>query len=295
MKLSFKDFFYQVPISEKFMGNAGWVFHRTPFDPNTNRDLWERGIDPTKNTLTTQGQGLYTMYDLQEQMTPELKVYGPFIIKGKADLSNFFIFDEGIFKTARPNENYLDQFKKYRIEYIQPTLVAKNNNPDTSQMATKYFQVLQKQNVSGLVFTSQAHGSVALIYDRHAFIPHSYSNDDGQSWIFIQANISNIKRPLENPTPNKESNPEQIEKRVTSFLKSAKPVPPQLIELLTNSQNFNIYNMVYYLIDDITNNPSILQIIKPVIDTAIRKLPEFKQRKTLDSIKRLFNSKSLAY
>ena len=87
-------------IVEKIVGNTGWVFHRTgkygnDIDKST---IFSTGITPSKNLSAMYGSGLYTTYDLEDQLKSNMEMYGPTILKGRIDLSNFVILDKDIYE-----------------------------------------------------------------------------------------------------------------------------------------------------------------------------------------------------
>jgi len=204
-------------ISEDIVGNTGFVYHRTAADPTTSA-IWEQGVDNTKNKRGMYGKGLYCTYRLDSQLDPEmLRTYGKYIIRGKIDLSDFFIFDKFLFIKSKPGQNYLDQYKKHNLltnkvnnqrstyrffpyDKIKEGLKEQERDPDnyySSDLAHICFRkLIQADRVSGLAFRGRQDGYVAVVYERRAFIPQAYSEDDGKTWIPIKPNIANILKPV---------------------------------------------------------------------------------------------------
>ena len=239
--MNFTTFFNHHLIVERITGNTGWVFHRTRANPEENLSLWKDGIDPTKNKSASYGKGLYATYSIKSQLNPSMaSIYGKYIIRGKVDLSNFFIFDEDIFKMVRPRESYLDQYKKYGIQPGRPVQSYYNNRVDvdgrpiTSGLASKYWQHIQTKGASGILFNGSTDGNVVVIYDRHAFLPSGYSNDDGKTWKSVTPDIAEIKRKKETDdhAPRK-LNEDSLTMAVDNVLARNAPLPKGLLDAIS--------------------------------------------------------------
>ena len=251
--MNFTTFFNNYLIQERITGNTGWVYHRTGNSPEENPSLWKNGIDPTKNTSAAYGKGLYATYSLNAQLKNNMSNYGHYIVRGKVDLSNFFIFDEKVFKLARPRQSYSDQFKKYRIDFFDMNTYGdeedEDGDPYTSDMAMKYWRTLMKKNVSGLVFNGRQDGNVVVIYDRHAFIPDSFSKDNGKTWNKITPDLKAIKRKDDSPIRIKdELDGKSALKIVKKLLTQNKVIPKRLKDILINDM---LENEIYTLMDTV--------------------------------------------
>ena len=247
--MRFKDFFEQVVVVERITGNTGWVFHRTRINPETNPSLWQNGIDPTVNQSAMYGQGLYATYSLNSQLKSGMSMYGPYIVRGKIDLSNFFIFDEKVFKLARPRDRYQDQFKKYQINYTAPHEEDDEVNPYTSDMAQKHWEKLKNQGVAGLIFNGRNDGNVVVIYDRHAFIPDSFSDNNGESWKHIKADIREIKRPkISSPKDYSSTELVNLLQQAASMFNKNGKVPDTLIDIFLGRHGYGMSEMLSWYV-----------------------------------------------
>ena len=99
--ITFKKF-----LVEKIVGNTGWVYHRTPDDPEES-SIVTQGIKTSTNQRSMYGRGLYCCYDLNEQLKPNMEAqYGDYILKGKIDLNGFAILDEEVYRIANPRGDF---------------------------------------------------------------------------------------------------------------------------------------------------------------------------------------------
>jgi YD repeat-containing protein len=189
--MNFKDHFV---LLEKIYGNIGWVYHRTGKygQDITTSDIFSTGIKPSKNLAAMYGSGLYTTYDLEDQLKPKMaENYGPVILKGKIDLNNFVILDKDVYEKTNskvPFERYIKSLKY--IDYNE--LI---NTQFTSDIAVDFWKKFKQEDKSGIIFTGRTDGRVAVIWDRKHFLPVGYSIDDGKTWTQKKPDIKTIKDP----------------------------------------------------------------------------------------------------
>jgi hypothetical protein len=179
-------------LVEKIVGNAGWVYHRTQGNPEES-DIVTQGIKPSNNQSAMYGRGLYCCYDLNQQLKPNMRKYGQYILKGKIDLNGFAILDEDIYRLANPRGNFERHFSKIvaDIENID------YDTPYTSLIAQKIWGKCKQNGYNGIIFTGKTDGKVAVIWNRRNFIPYQYTMDDGINWIKLTPDIKAIKRPFD--------------------------------------------------------------------------------------------------
>ena len=185
--ITFKKF-----LVEKIVGNTGWVYHRAKKNPEGS-DILTHGIKPSTNESAMYGRGLYCCYDINQQLKPDMKKYGAYILKGKIDLNGFAILDEDVFRLANPRGD----FEKHLKEIGTSLMEAKDRSilPYTSRIAQRIWKKCKANGYSGIIFTGESDGKVAVIWNRRNFIPFQYTKDDGKSWEKLNPDISSIKRP----------------------------------------------------------------------------------------------------
>jgi hypothetical protein len=184
--LQFKDHV----LLERVFGNTGWVYHRTKDNPS-EYDIVKYGIKPSSNESAMYGKGLYTCYDLDQQMKPNMRRYGSYILKGKIDLNGFAILDSDVYWLANPKGNFQKHLEKIgtNIESV------KDKSPYTSEIAQNIWKKCKQNGYNGIVFTGRSDGKVAVIWNRRNFIPFQYTEDEGKNWKKLNPDISSIKRP----------------------------------------------------------------------------------------------------
>ena len=178
-------------LVEKIVGNTGWVYHRTRDNPEGS-DIHRHGIKPSANQSAMYGRGLYCCYDLNQQLKPEMRRYGAYILKGKIDLNGFAILDEDIFRLANPRGDFEKHLKQIGTSLME----AKDRSilPYTSRIAQRIWKKCKQNGYNGIIFTGESDGKVAVIWNRRNFIPYQYTKDDGKSWEKLNPDISSIKR-----------------------------------------------------------------------------------------------------
>ena len=183
--MKFKEFF--LTLNESVQGNLAWLYHRT------NTYAYEhpisRGIFSTSdNKRALYGTGLYTTYDLNSQLNERMRhLYGPFILRFKTNLSNFFILDEDVFKRLYPNQNFYDYLKKYNVDLVYEKGNEENDlTPSlrfTSDTARKYAKKIKSLNIfDGIIFTGRSDGKIAIVWKPETLVLHSFSEDEGKTW-----------------------------------------------------------------------------------------------------------------
>ena len=186
--VSFKDYL----LLERIVGNTGWVYHRTKNNPEDS-DIVKYGIRPSSNQSAMYGKGLYCCYELDQQLKPEMNRYGAYILKGKIDLNGFAILDEDVFRLANPRGDFESHLKQIGTSLME----AKDRSilPYTSRIAQKIWKQCKANGYSGIVFTGESDGKVAVIWNRRNFIPYQYSEDNAATWKTLTPDIESIKRP----------------------------------------------------------------------------------------------------
>jgi hypothetical protein len=187
--VSFRDYL----LLERIVGNTGWVYHRTKNNPEDS-DIVKYGIKPSTNQSAMYGRGLYCCYDLDQQLKPDMKKYGAYILKGKIDLNNFAILDIYVYRTSNPKGNFEEHLKQIGTDIGEFQRVF----PYTSKIANKIWKTCKQNGHNGIIFIGETDGKVAVIWNRRNFIPYQYSEDDGKTWKKLKPDISSIKRPYDN-------------------------------------------------------------------------------------------------
>lgn len=218
----------KILLSEKLIGNIGWVYHRTWYNPE-NSDISEKGIQPSRNASAMYGKGLYCCYDLEQQFKENMRSYGRYILKGKIDLTNFVILDKDVFENAQPKENFENYLKKLGINFKD----WQESLPYTSDIANGVWRIAKQKGYNGIIFTGRNDGKVAVIWNRNNFIPYQYALDEIRSekpimfssdisleWKNLNPNVKNIKRPYD-PAYD-----EDIERNETKFNDPANILSP---------------------------------------------------------------------
>jgi hypothetical protein len=183
--ITFKKF-----LVEKIVGNTGWVYHRTPDDPEES-SIVTHGIKPSTNQSAMYGRGLYCCYDINQQLKPDMEQYGEYILKGKIDLNGFAILDYEIYGLANPRGNFQEHLKQIgtNMESMKDTI------PYTSRIAQNIWEKCKANGYNGIIFTGESDGKVAVIWNRRNFIPYQYSKDNAATWKTLTPDIKSIKRP----------------------------------------------------------------------------------------------------
>lgn len=177
-------------LVEKVVGNTGWVYHRTPDNPS-KYDIVKYGIKASSNESAMYGRGLYTCYDLDQQMKPNMTRYGSYILKGKIDLNGFAILDSDVYWLANPRGNFQEHLKQIGTNMES----VKDESPYTSEIAKNIWKKCKQKGYNGIVFTGRSDGKVAVIWNRRNFIPFQYTEDEGKNWAKLTPDIASIKRP----------------------------------------------------------------------------------------------------
>lgn len=257
---------YSDLLTEQIYGNRGFVYHRTPYDPS-NSDLIKMGISSGRNIRALYGKGLYCCYDFKSQMRESMRqTYGKYIIKGMIDLNGFAILDADIYTKSNPSGNFRKHLEEIGTNYEN----WKEVMPYSSEIAVEIWEDLKRKGYNGIVFNGASDGRVAVVWNRKNFIPFKYTRDDGESWIDLKPNISNIKRDfdLEYDFDEEKDNPiievlHNVKKKLKNF---------KLEYDLTNIEENEIYvrAMSYFIYDFSKTNKSsdeLKEISGKVIDS----------------------------
>lgn len=179
------------------------VYHRTNTDPKK----FNIGFLAGGGGGSLYGKGLYTCYDLNEQLKPGmLNQYGPYIVKFNImTTNNFIIFDINEAKKIYGKKiSLLDQLKKilkgeYNRYYLKNNKVLEELNSklmngefnNTSDIAFPFSKLPNINNiVNGLIFTGENDGKVLVLFNLDIANPIRYTTDKWKYWVNIKDSSS---------------------------------------------------------------------------------------------------------
>lgn len=154
------------------------VYHRTK-DIENLKKIMESGVDVNVNRSAMYGRGLYTCYDIESQLTPNMSImYGEVLIKFAVKRSNNMIMLEPILGNSLSIvEECLGKFVKNKTEldkYILDLEQKWKNNDYTSDIALvlsrKYYS-----NMDAILFTGKNDGKVVVVYNKELLSPIGYA------------------------------------------------------------------------------------------------------------------------
>lgn len=187
----------EVLLKEEVFGAQAFVYHGSNTDPKKMKEiLVNNTFDPGHEGGSLYGNGLYAVYEKQQQTNTFQGRYGFFIYKLKVNLHGFIIFDSDICqkvygKVMTPIEQ-LDMLGLQHItQRVQDAIWSENHDTIlqilngllaeddptgifTSDEAQSISHILSKY-VKGIVFTGRQDGKVAVIYDTSGVVPVSWS------------------------------------------------------------------------------------------------------------------------
>ena len=146
------------------------------------------------------GVGVYTTYDLESQLKPNMQQYGNIIIESKVlSMDKFLIFDYDIAKKIYGNVNYtLDNqlrlilgkdWNKFKDDNSLKELIEKVTLVQyTAEVAKVFYDKFENTILKyfrGLVFTGEQDGKVLVSYDRKNVEPLRYTIDEAETWVNI--------------------------------------------------------------------------------------------------------------
>jgi hypothetical protein len=243
-------------IQEEITSGSVIVYHRT----GKGRNSFDDGDieSPVKGIAAdgfrvgkgnTYGIGVYTTYNLESQLKPNMiETYGPIIIESKVlSLDNFLIFDYDIAKKIYGNKNYrLDKQLELIIgkqewniyknnEYLNKLINELDNVDKSSDIAIDFYDNFNETiiyYIKGLIFTGEQDGNVLVSYDRKNVEPLRYSTDEGKTWInILDKNIYKRKKKY-----NKyDVNPEV--EHLINKLEVGYPLNDDQIDIILNNKN----------------------------------------------------------
>lgn len=190
-------------LTEEVFGTQAFVYHGSHTDPDTMADILKYDeFDPGQGSGSTYGNGLYTIYDPEDNTPTMSGGYGDYIYKLKINLHGFVIFDASICqkvygKTMTPFEqldllgyghikeqiqNVIARRKMNTILSILYELLEEENQGTvfTSDQANE-MSVILKKYVKGIVFTGRQDGKVCLIYDTSSVVPVGWRKVDSDN------------------------------------------------------------------------------------------------------------------
>jgi hypothetical protein len=203
MKSMIKNLLREALMVENLTKGSFIVYHRTNTDPNK----FNMGFLSGGGAGSLYGKGLYTCYDLNEQLKPGmLNQYGPYIVKFNImSTNNFIIFDINEAKKIYGQKfNLLEQLKKilkgeYNRYYLKNDKILKELDSklmngefnNTSDIAFSFSRLPNINNmVNGLIFTGENDGKVLVLFNLDIANPISYSIDNGNKWVNIKDSSS---------------------------------------------------------------------------------------------------------
>lgn len=196
MALPFIKYFL---LKEDIKHNLIWVYHRTKTHPDEHA-LAQGLFNKDVNERATYGKGLYTTFDMESQQGPYMKDnYGPYILRLKVNIEKYCILDPDVYQILHPQKTQSTlrhrDFWKYVYSLklnIPPPQMDKEFYG--SDLAVRNQRTIQKLGFNGMVFNGRQDGKVVVIWKPDTLTIHSYSTDDGKTWIPIK------------PKPLKENN-----------------------------------------------------------------------------------------
>ena len=143
------------------------VFHRTK-DISSVSGILSTGFMPGRGKMY--GSGLYTTFDIESQLSHNMSIYGPYIVKFIVkDLDQYLVFDpEEAKKIHKGNWELNDQLKKFGIE--SPKKYSMNTNGFSSDLALKLYKDVGGEQevmgkVKGIIFRGHNDNNVLVKFD----------------------------------------------------------------------------------------------------------------------------------
>jgi hypothetical protein len=196
-------------ISEEITSGSIIVYHRTKLTEE-NIKLLNNGFLPGGGTLY--GRGLYSTYELSDQLTPKMEEYGSILVKlSIMNTSKILVLDESEqVKLFGKRIGLIDQMKKIlkggfnsfynsnKEELIRVEKdLRKKSNEYTSVGIERLREIPKVQLIfDGIVFTSYADGRVLVLFETSLANPLQYVNTkttkigDNINWISIKSKDS---------------------------------------------------------------------------------------------------------
>jgi hypothetical protein len=196
-------------ISEEITGGSIIVYHRTKLTED-NVKLLNNGFVPGNGTLY--GRGLYSTYELNDQLTPKMEEYGSIVVKlSIMDTSKILVLDKSEqVKLFGKNISLIDQMKKIlkgsftsfynsnkkELERVEKDI--NNEMNDYTSIGVEGLTNIPKVPLifDGIVFTSYADGRVLVLFDTSLGNPLQYVNTkttkkgDKLNWISLKSKDS---------------------------------------------------------------------------------------------------------
>ena len=186
------DIVAEVLLKEEVFGAQAFVYHGSQTEPDVMLDILRHDeFEPGRGSGSMYGNGLYAIYEPDENSPTFQGQYGPFVYKLKFNLNGFIIFDAdicrkvygkemtafeqldmlGLHKVRVRAETYLNNLREDMILNILNDIMHQENKKTfTSEMAGDISHILNK-HVKGIVFTGRRDGKVAIIYDTSTVVP----------------------------------------------------------------------------------------------------------------------------
>jgi hypothetical protein len=186
-------------IDEDLSAGSFIVYHRTRLTEKNIKSL-NNGFMPGDGQAY--GRGLYSTYDLNSQLRPNMSLYGKIIVEfsiSKFDkilvlnadeckkiYGRVLSFDEQMKRMLKGN------YVKF-IKNINSSLIRKfiPNNGITGPIASGISDIQQFQlEVDGMIFSGSNDGKVLVLFETNLANPLRYTTDDGKTWKNIKTKES---------------------------------------------------------------------------------------------------------
>ena len=181
-------------LDEEISAGSFIVYHRTS---TTNPENFNKGYKTGYGAMY--GAGLYTTYELAQQLEPSMvSTYGNTIVEFKIQNNNKFIILDYPEAKKVYGQKYtlMDQLKKVMGGYFNKffnnhrTDLINFNDELNTQENTRTSRIAEKlsairdfiTHVDGVIFTGQNDGNVLVLYNTNLANPLRYSLDNAETW-----------------------------------------------------------------------------------------------------------------
>ena len=187
-----RTFIRETLLLEEVYGAQAVVYHGTESDPQELISaILNDEFRPGEGSGSMYGEGLYTVYDPtfnpldDEKVSPTTSgAYGNWVIKFKANLWGYIIFDpevaKDVYKKPLTPVEQAEEFGYSTAAINALKEIDKIYYEFTSDAAKQVWKVLQNE-VKGLVFTGRNDGRVVVIYDPTTVVPVAWKKI-GEEW-----------------------------------------------------------------------------------------------------------------
>jgi len=189
-------------LDEEISAGSFIVYHRTS---TNNPENFNKGYKTGYGAMY--GAGLYTTYELAQQLLPNMASnYGNTIVEFKIQNNNKFIILDYLEakKVYGQKHTLIDQlkkvlggyFNKFYNNHSQEILTSNeelkiDNEVRTSRVAERLSGIRDFiTHVDGIIFTGANDGKVLVLYNTNLANPIRYSTDNAESWISLKTAAS---------------------------------------------------------------------------------------------------------